>query len=126
MKALLKEVPVAVDLPQLQCRQADWGAMTIESMTVRQTLDAAPFFRGLPEDRCQCPHWGYVIKGSLRFRFRDREEVFRAGEVYYAEAGHTVVFEQGTEYIEISPKEKLAETMRVVGSHLPQPAKAAA
>jgi len=120
MKAKLREVPVAVDLPQLQCRQAEWGAMTVESMTVRQTLDTAPFFKGLPEDRCQCPHWGYVIRGTLRFRFRDHEEVFQAGEVYYAAPGHTVVFEKGTEYVEISPREQLAETMKVIGSHLPQ------
>jgi hypothetical protein len=66
-----------------------------------------------------------VIRGALRFRFRDREEVFKAGDVYYAAPGHTVVFEAGAEYIEFSPKDKLAETMRVVESHLPAEAAAA-
>ncbi len=33
----------------------------------------APLFQGLPDDRCQCPHWGYVIKGELRYRFASHE-----------------------------------------------------
>ena len=27
-------------------------------------MDPTPMFQGLPDDRCQCPHWGYVIKGK--------------------------------------------------------------
>ena len=43
---------------------------------------------GLPDDSCQCPHWGYVLKGELTFRFADREEVFEAGDAFYLPPGH--------------------------------------
>ena len=39
--------------------------------------------KGLPGDRCDCPHWGYVFKGRLIWTFGDREEVFEAGDAFY-------------------------------------------
>ena len=30
--------------------------------------------KGLPDDMCQCPHWGYVLAGKVTFRFADRDE----------------------------------------------------
>jgi len=33
--------------------------------------DLAPLFVGLPDDRCQCPHWGYVIRGKVVFAYAD-------------------------------------------------------
>ena len=37
-------------------------------VTFREDIDHTPLLRGLPDDRCQCPHWGYVINGRLTFR----------------------------------------------------------
>jgi quercetin dioxygenase-like cupin family protein len=64
------------------------------------------------------PHWGYVFKGSFRVKYRDHEEVFNAGDVYYMEAGHTAIAEAGTEYLEISPAEQLGKTMAVIERNL--------
>ena len=58
-------------------------------VTFREDIDHAPLLKGLPDDQCQCPHWGYVIKGKMTFRFGDREEVFQAGDAFYA---HPVTF----------------------------------
>jgi hypothetical protein len=80
-----------------------------------EDIDAAPLFRGLPDDRCQSPHWGVVVKGSITFRSADGEETIGAGEVYYAPPGHTPVLTAGTELIEFSPTEALQQTMEVVG-----------
>ena len=34
-------------------------------------------FRGLPDDRCQCPHWGVILKGRLLYHYTDGStEVF--------------------------------------------------
>jgi hypothetical protein len=41
---------------------------------------------------------GYVIKGKVAFRSGDREEVFEAGDAYYAGPGHTPVLFAGTEW----------------------------
>src|SRR5262245_38308132 len=66
-------------------------------------MDPAPFFRGLPDDRCQCPHWGYVLKGKITFRFADREETYEEGDAYYAPPGHTPLMFEGCEVVEFSP-----------------------
>ena len=46
-------------------------------------VDATPLLKGLPGDACPCPHWGYVLKGRLTYRFADHEEVFKAGDALY-------------------------------------------
>ena len=80
--------------------------------------DAAPFFRGLPDDRCQCPHFGYVLSGKVTFRFADREESFEAGDAYHAPPGHTPVMTAGTEVVEFSDTAELARTMEVISANL--------
>jgi hypothetical protein len=45
--------------------------------------DMASLFRGLPDDRCQTPHWGVVLKGRLTFTYADGEDVIEAGDAYY-------------------------------------------
>ena len=37
---------------------------TVSFTSLAQDIDATPFMKGLPDDRCQCPHWGYVFKGK--------------------------------------------------------------
>ena len=34
-------------------------------MTLPAGADFTPLFAGLPGDRCDCPHWGYVVEGSI-------------------------------------------------------------
>ena len=74
----------------------------------------APFFAGLPDDRCQAAHWGYVIQGRVTFRFPDREETYETGDAYYAPPGHTPVLYAGTEIVEFSPSDELDRTFGVV------------
>ena len=71
-------------------------------------IDATPFMKGLPDDRCPCPHWGYVIKGKMTARYADRDEVFEAGDAFYTPPGHIpVANEPGTEFVSFSPSEEL-------------------
>ena len=55
---------------------SSWVSYTANFVSFRQDIDATPWLKGLPDDRCQCPHWGYVITGKLTMRFADQEEVF--------------------------------------------------
>ena len=107
------DVSAVVDIPGVTIRATEAGNMTIEAGTFSEQMDCAPLFVGLPDNRCQCPHWGYVLSGSIRFSFADREETFSAGEVYYAEPGHTPTIEAGTEYVEYSPTVELNKSMEV-------------
>jgi len=84
----------------------------------REDADATPLFRGLPDDRCQSPHWGYVVAGRVTFKFADRDEVYEAGDAYYAPPGHIPVVEAGTEIVEFSPTEEYGRTMAVVADNL--------
>jgi hypothetical protein len=76
-------------------------------------------FRGLPDDACQCPHWGYVFRGSFRLTYTDgREEVVRAGEAYHAPAGHRFEALEDCETVEFSPSDGLEETLAVIGPNV--------
>ena len=79
-----------------------------------QDLDLTPLFKGLPDDRCQCPHWGIVLKGKVAYRYPDHEEIIEAGEAYYAPPGHTRTLYAGSEVLEFSPSEELKKTMDVM------------
>jgi hypothetical protein len=114
MQSKLTELPVGFEVPEGTLRFVDWGGMTIETGKTTAQIDPGPLFKGLPGDRCQCPHWGYVIKGALRYRYEDHEEVYTAGEVYYGAPGHLPILEAGTEYVEFSNSAELAKTMEVV------------
>jgi hypothetical protein len=94
------------------------GGWTVGFETYTADADLAPFFQGLPNDECQCEHMGYVIKGKLVFRSQGSEEVFEAGDAYYVGPGHTPVLYAGTEVVEFSPSEKLAETFEVVAKNM--------
>ena len=110
--------PVGIDIPELEGRYVDLDGYTVGFETYRSDVDPAELFRGLPDDRCQCPHWGVVITGSISFRFADRIETFRAGDAYYAPAGHTPVITGGTEVVEFSPTEALGATMAVLEANM--------
>lgn len=81
---------------------------------VKQQADISQLLKGLPNDRCPCPHWGYVLKGTLTFKHADHEETFEAGDVYYVEPDHTPHADAGTEFVIISPAELVAEVNAVI------------
>ena len=91
---------------------------TVEFTTFREDADGTPVFKGLPDDRCQSPHWGYVMRGRLTFRYADRDEVYEAGDAYYAPPGHIPVVTADTEVVEFSPTEEYNRTLEVVARNL--------
>ncbi|MEN3281763.1 MAG: hypothetical protein V7607_2903 [Solirubrobacteraceae bacterium] len=93
----------------------DLGEYTVNFVTFREDIDLTPLLAGLPDQQCQCPHWGYVLKGRMTFRFGDREEVFEAGDAFYAPPGHVPVHnEPGSEYLQFSPADELRRTSEVI------------
>lgn len=94
---------------------AELGGYTVGFETYTADADLSPLFAGLPDDRCQCPHWGIVLQGAVTYRYGDgTEETSRAGEAYYARPGHTPVLHAGTEVVEFSPTAELEQTVAVV------------
>ncbi len=113
MRGSKEEVPTAVDSAGVVIRLTEWGDMNVALETFPAGTDTEPIFKGLPDDRCQSPHWGYVLKGRVRVRYPDREEVMGAGDAYYMEPGHTTVFDEDTEVVEFSPKGEYQKTLEV-------------
>jgi len=102
------------DGPGYEGRFDELGDHTVAFEAFNAGRDMAPLFRGLPDDRCQTPHWGVVVKGRMTFTYADGQDVVEAGEAYYAAPGHTPSADPGTETIEFSPTDELRKTMAVV------------
>jgi hypothetical protein len=88
-------------------RHDDVEGYTVNFVSFREDIDAAPLLRGLPDDRCSCPHWGYVFSGRITYRFADHEEVFEAGDAFYVASGHVPIIAAGSEFVQFSPSEQL-------------------
>ena len=110
--------PQVEDAGVMEGRYGELDGYTVGFEHFREDADAAPLFKGLPDDRCQCPHWGYVVNGRITFRFADREEVYETGDAYYAPPGHVTAIDAGTDLVEFSPTGAFRETMTVVGRNL--------
>jgi hypothetical protein len=106
------------DMGLLESRSEELGGYIVEFTTFREDADGTPLFKGLPDDRCQSPHWGYVLKGELTFSYADHEETYRAGDAYYGPPGHIPRVTAGTEIVEFSPGEEYRRTLAVVASNL--------
>jgi hypothetical protein len=110
--------PLSVDLPVLQGRYAELDDYTVGFESYPGDVDPAPLFVGLPDDRCQSPHWGVVQSGQITFRWADHEETYGAGDAYYAPPGHLPLIAAGTSLVEFSPTKALEATMAVVEGNL--------
>ena len=92
----------------------DLGGYTVAFENYTEDADLAPLFVGLPEDRCQCPHWGVVLQGRVTYHYEDHSETIEAGQAYFAPAGHTPELYADTEVVEFSPTAELERTLEVV------------
>ena len=94
------------------------GGYTVGFESFHEDADATPLFKGLPDDRCQSPHWGYVARGSVTFRYADGEETYEAGDAYYGRPGHIPLVAAGTEIVEFSPTDEYRRTLEVVAKNV--------
>ena len=109
--------PVAVDLPEIEGRYAELDGYTVASRPTRRTSTRPRCSPGLPDDRCQCPHWG-VVQRPDHFRWADHEETYGAGDAYYAAPGHLPLITRRHQLVEFSPSDELEQTMAVVEANL--------
>ena len=101
-------------------RTEELDGYSVSFVTISQDMDLAPMLKGLPDDSCQCPHWGYVFKGRLTWRFADREEVTEAGDSFYAPPGHAPKADAGSEFVQFSPGEELRATEAAIMKNMQQ------
>ena len=87
---------------------------TVDFVTIREGHSLASLLKGLPGDSCQCPHWGYMLAGKITVSYPDHEEVYQAGDAFYMPPGHVPAAEAGSEFIQFSPTQQLADTIAVI------------
>jgi hypothetical protein len=115
----------AADVVELEGYRGAFGELgnyTVAFESYSADTDLADLFRGLPDDRCQCPHWGIVLKGKLKYTSAGEEIVVEAGEAYYVAPGHLPYMYAGTEVVEFSPTKELHETLAVIEKNLAESA----
>ena len=75
--------------------------------------------RGSPATAVRLPALGLHFKGKVTFKYVDRDEVYEAGDAYYAPPGHIPsVVEGGTEGVEFSTATQYARTLEVLKRNL--------
>ncbi len=104
-----------IEGPGFEGRYGETDGYTIGFERYTEHADMTPLFVGLPDDKCQSPHWGYVFKGKLVYHTADGDIEITDGEAYYVGAGHTPEIYPGTEIVEFSPTTDFQTTMDVVG-----------
>lgn len=119
MKTSKKNAPDNLEMEGYEGHFADLGGYTVGFETYTAEADLADLFKGLPDDHCQCPHWGIVLKGKLTYRYSDgTEETIAEGEAYYARPGHLPHLYAGTEVVEFSPTDELAKTVEIINKNM--------
>lgn len=117
MRGSEKDLPITVDVEELTIRETAWGIMHVSLITCHKTLNISSVLKGLPDDMCQCPHWGQILKGRKLVKYKDHE-VLLGGDTYYMPPGHSTITDAGTTWVEFSPSDELKKTNEVVERNL--------
>ncbi len=112
MHSKAEDLPAEIDVEGVTVRGTVFGDMIAGELKLAKGSDLAPILAGLPNDHCQCPHWGYVMEGAIEVRYEDGSmETIRSGELYYWPPGHVVKFVEDTTYVEFSPAAEMAAVL---------------
>jgi hypothetical protein len=102
------EIPVAIAGDGVEVRTTEVGDMTASFIRLAKGTDLGPALVGLADDRCQCPHWGYMLEGRLLMRTPGGDHVYHAGQAFYWAPGHVPVALEDASYVDFSPTEEFA------------------
>jgi len=104
MRTPVNEMPIEMQAGEITTRSSECDGVLARHIQLPPGVDFTPLLKGLPGDLCQCPHWGYVLAGSIRLRFEDgTEELCSSGDAYYWRGGHTGWTDEGVTFLEFSP-----------------------
>lgn len=115
MKATKDGLPVLLEDGPTSVRATDWGGQRVLLASLPAGTDITPLLEGLPDNWCQCPHWGYILKGRMRVVYTGgEEETLGAGDLWYLPPGHTVIVDEDVEFVEFSPPAEHDEVLEVL------------
>ncbi len=89
-----------------------FGKISGEYFSLAAGVDTTPLFAGLEGDRCQCPHWGFVLRGRVTTTDANGvQETVRTNDLFYWPPGHNVKVVDDAEIIMFSPQHEHSEVI---------------
>lgn len=112
MRVAKDQVDVKMAIPGATIRQrtdfgdaSGYGKISGEYFTLAAGVDTTPLFKGLDGDACQCPHWGFVVRGRITTIDADgRQETVSKDDLFYWPPGHNVRVDDDAEIVMFSPQ----------------------
>jgi len=112
MRVAKDDVEVRLEIPGAVIRQRTgfgdvngFDRISGEYFTLAAGVDTTPLFQGLDGDLCQCPHWGFVLRGQLTTTDANGvRETVQANDLFYWPAGHNVKVDADAEIVMFSPQ----------------------
>ena len=84
-----------------------FNTISAEYFTLSAGVDTTPLFQGLEGNLCQCPHWGYVLRGQITTTDANGgRETVTANDLFYWPPGHNVKVDADAEIIMFSPQQE--------------------
>ncbi len=112
MRVAKDDVDVRMEIPGAVIRQrtgfgdaSGFGKISGEYFTLSAGVDTTPLFQGLEGDLCQCPHWGFVLRGRITTTDANGgQETVDANDLFYWPGGHNVKVDEDAEIVMFSPQ----------------------
>jgi hypothetical protein len=113
------DIPTKIDLPGAKARQAvdfgdvsGYGSLGAEYFSLAAGTDIAPLLKGLADDACHAPHWGFMVSGEVAITYSDGDtEICKGDDLFYWRPGHSVRVVQDAEVILFSPQVEHGQVM---------------
>lgn len=118
MKIKKEDIPVGMEGPGTKMRtMSGFGDMDANYHELPKGTDFTPLLKGLANDSCHCPHFGYMFEGEFKIIYDDgTEEVLKAGDIFYLPAGHTAIVMEDMKMLDFSPTKAHTEVLSHVGA----------
>lgn len=112
MRVAKENVDVRMEIPGAVIRQRKnfgdvrgFDRISGEYFTLAAGVDTTPLFAGLDGGVCQCPHWGFVLRGKITTTdAQGQQETVSDNDLFYWPPGHNVKVEADAEIIMFSPE----------------------
>lgn len=107
-----EDVEIKMQIPGAVIRQrtnfgdaTGLGMISCEYFSLSSGVDTTPLFEGLEGNLCQCPHWGFVVRGQLTTTDASgARETVKANDLFYWPPGHNVKVDADAEIVMFSPQ----------------------
>lgn len=119
MRIAKEDVDIKMEIPGAVIRQrtnfgdaTGLGKISGEYFSLSAGVDTTPLFQGLEGNLCQCPHWGFVLRGQLTTTDANgAQETVNANDLFYWPPGHNVKVDADADIVMFSPQHEHSQVI---------------